>query len=373
MHTRINLILVFSLALALAACSRKSQPPVEQANPQPAPAQPQNPQPAPNPNGHSGEITALSFSRDGRLLVSCSLDNTIRVWDVETGRERQKILPTEGVINTVAVSPDGRRLAYGARDGTVSMRDLRTGAQIYKLGLSGGEVTGVAFSVDGQFLVASGTKPEGDATLSVFRAANGDGVRQITVEWDDAMPLIVTPDGRIISSGTVSDQPSKLGLFIWDLRSGGVRRQFPILADAISPDGRWAAWVDYRSDPKINLFDLAAGKVARTLVPPFPVVLRLEFTRDGRRILATQRDASTLVLWDTASGAEVQKLTGDQSKLTTVAFSADGRRLAAAGYDGYNIKLWDVGTAKLVQTFPREAAETSAGLGHDAVKPASRP
>ena len=374
MRHSIQLALVFSLAIALAACSRKTTPKEASTQPGPAsaPAQPQSPQPPPNPHGHSGEITALSFSRDGRLLVSCSLDNTIRIWDVESGRERQKLLPTEGVINTVAISPDGRRLAYGARDGTVSMRDLRSGAQLYKLGLSGGEVTGLAFTADGQYLVASGTKPQGDATLGIFRAANGDGVRQITVEWDDAMPLIVTPDGRLISSGTVSDEPSKLGLFVWDLRSGRVRHQYPILADAISPDGRWAAWVDYKSGPKINLFDLESGKLARTLAPPFPLVLRLDFTRDGRRILATQRDASTIVLWDTGTGAEVQKLTGDQSKLTTVAFSADGKRVAAAGYDGYNIKVWDVGSAKLVETFPREAAETAAGLNGSS-KPASRP
>ena len=193
------------------------------------------------------------------------------------------------------------------------------------------------------------------------------------MEWDAALPLVVTRDGRLITSGTVTGNNAKRGLYIWDLRSGRVLKSYPILADTISPDGRWAAWSEYENGSKIILFDLDAGKAALTLVPPFPTVMRVAFTPDGRRILATERDGSSMMLWDTANGAMVQKLAGDPSQVTTVAFSSDGKLLAAAGYAGYTIKVWDVGAAKLVQTFPREAAGTSAGTSGDVRLPATAP
>jgi len=61
--------------------------------------------------GHTGEITALRFSGDGRQLASASLDDTVRIWDVEKGKCAQTLLDSPRCIQAVAWTADARVFA----------------------------------------------------------------------------------------------------------------------------------------------------------------------------------------------------------------------------------------------------------------------
>lgn len=83
---------------------------------------------APNPDGTLG-VYGLAFSPNDALLVSASYDNTLRLWDVETGEELVAI-ETDGVgLASVAFSPDGTLIATGDLDGTVQVWGLPAGVQ----------------------------------------------------------------------------------------------------------------------------------------------------------------------------------------------------------------------------------------------------
>jgi WD40 repeat protein len=78
--------------------------------------------------GHSGPVSRVAVSPDGRWAVSASADNTLKVWDLETGRELRTLEGHSGVVFGVAVSPDGRRVASASEDHTLKVWDLETGA-----------------------------------------------------------------------------------------------------------------------------------------------------------------------------------------------------------------------------------------------------
>src|SRR5262245_61416997 len=84
--------------------------------------------------GHSDSIGPVAYSRDGRLVVSGSLDRKIKVWDVATGRLVRTIPARTGVLS-VAFSPDGRRILSGeeSKQDALKLWDARTGQLLRSL------------------------------------------------------------------------------------------------------------------------------------------------------------------------------------------------------------------------------------------------
>ncbi len=69
--------------------------------------------------GGRGRQIELAFSGDREHLLTGGLDETIRVWEVRTGRLVGELTGHDGLVTTLAMSPDGGWLASGGNDGTV--------------------------------------------------------------------------------------------------------------------------------------------------------------------------------------------------------------------------------------------------------------
>ncbi|KIN95619.1 hypothetical protein M404DRAFT_80882, partial [Pisolithus tinctorius Marx 270] len=109
--------------------------------------------------GHTGAVTSVAFSLDGKRIVSGSADRTVRLWGAETGVQIGSHLEghTDAVFS-VAFSPDGKRIviASGSEDKTVGVWDAETGVQIgsHLEGHTDG-ILSVAFSPDGKRIVSA--------------------------------------------------------------------------------------------------------------------------------------------------------------------------------------------------------------------------
>jgi WD40 repeat protein len=74
-----------------------------------------------------------AFSPDGRRVLACSADETIRLWDGESGRLIRRVERHGGHLLSVAFSPEGRRALSGGQDRVVRLWDLDSGALVREL------------------------------------------------------------------------------------------------------------------------------------------------------------------------------------------------------------------------------------------------
>ena len=75
--------------------------------------------------GHTDCVNSAAFSPDGKRIVSASKDNTVRIWDAQTGKPIGA--PLEGHtlgVNSAAFSPDGKRIVSASDDNTVRIWDF---------------------------------------------------------------------------------------------------------------------------------------------------------------------------------------------------------------------------------------------------------
>jgi WD40 repeat protein len=331
---------------------------------------------------HTGEITSISLSPDGRMLAVGGADRTVTVSDV---MHPGALLGHADWTYAFAFSPDGRTLATGGNDKKVVLWDLvrRIPWGPSLAGHSDG-VNALAFSSDGRVL-ASSDAPLGETTNSkrahhiiLWDSARRRQRDKIVVGHGNTFvgSLALSPNGQILAWSTNNWTTEGVGdgtVVLWDAARGtrlttlrGLRGK--VNGVAFSPDGRTLA---IASDD-ITLWDVARRMrlvtVVRGLVGGGRGSLyeggsAVAFSPDGRILAAST--GREVILWDVARRTQLgEPLPGTGQ----AAFSPDGRTLAAAIPTSPNerstVGLWDVGRRIRVATFPSLGAVAFSPDGH---------
>ncbi|UCH96129.1 MAG: hypothetical protein JSV88_04545, partial [Candidatus Aminicenantes bacterium] len=298
--------------------------------------------------GHTRAVNSVAFSPDGKTLASGSYDETVRLWAVSSGKEIQRLEGHTHSVTSVAFSPDGKTLASGSYDGTVRLWAVSSGKEIRRLEGHTIRVISVAFSPDGKTL-ASGSY---DKTVRLWAVSSGKEIQRLEGHMMVVTSVAFSPDGKTLASGSWDST-----LRLWDVSSGKEIQRLEghtsdVTSVAFSPDGKTLAsgsggLLFHSRDNSIRLWAVSNGKEIQRLEGHTMVVTSVAFSPDGKTLASGSRDSSVR-LWAESSGKESQRLEGHTSAVYSVAFSLDGRILAS-GSDDNIVRLWAVSSGKEIQ------------------------
>jgi serine/threonine protein kinase/WD40 repeat protein len=350
---------------------------------------------------HANGVTSCEFSPDSKLLVSSSLDRTVRLWTVPDGRALGAPLPHEQVVEGAAFAPDGRHLATWQRGGVVRIWRLPVADRAVAIP---NEVSGSALlrksrdgrrAIRGKFHNAYDPDSLGCAALAVYDIDSGRTVGTPISLADEVHDAAL--DSRGARGAAVTQGPKGSFFHVWNVATGQAAFAPRPLAEpgisiAFDPDDRLVAAIS--NNGTIKVFDSAVGHIVshvdspahaldraanicfscpgklvahfggdvrvveattgRLLVPPIHAHLESGFTsaftvsNDGRYVAVGASNGSNHVvrIWDLTTGKSAGPGLAHPDAPYVLNFTSDGSRLLSGSRDG-GLRCWDWSTGRL--------------------------
>jgi WD40 repeat protein/tetratricopeptide (TPR) repeat protein/tRNA A-37 threonylcarbamoyl transferase component Bud32 len=312
----------------------------------------------------NGLVSDAAFSPDGRWMATAA-DDGVRIWDVQAAQQGQTafvqaaqqalppLLHSRGA-SSVTFSPEGRRLVTTSGDGMVRLWDLSPADPPPVPLLHEQEVIQAEFSLDGKYLGTICGEEKGPLrTARVWDALTGRPVTPPLSGHADARGVLLSPDGR--RAFTLGPK----NLRAWDAASGRplpdpLPEQAAQQLWGVSADGRYAASGNTPDGnaQAIQVWNLETGQAVTSPLRPGSHIHRAGLTADGRRVLALcgdKADATEFLVWEV--GNDNPRIYPGTYNANQGFLSRDSKRVLVLGNEP---RLWNLETGQLLAAVDKE-------------------
>jgi WD40 repeat protein len=259
----------------------------------------------------------------------------------------------EEFLTSIAVSPDGKRLALG-RYRHVDIVDAASRQVLATTAELPGKANSVMFSGDGASIVAASGISGLYGVATLCRTDDAAVLMQVMGHRDTLYDARLSPDGTLLATCSYDRQ-----IMLWEVATGRLVKTLAghngaVFEVAFSPDGSLLASAS--ADGTVKIWSVASGERLDTLGQAEGEQSAVAISPDGRWIAAGGADRQ-LRMWRLVSRErpEINPLrisrTAHESPIVELAFSPDGSRLVTAS-EGRELMLWD--TAKLTPVYHYE-------------------
>jgi WD40 repeat protein len=324
--------------------------------------------------GHDEGVDSVSISPDGKTLASSGGDNTNKLWNLETGKEIRtwgahdigansvSISPDGKTLvrrhdvgdDSVSISPDGKTLASGSDDNTIKLWNLETGKEIRTWRGHDDGVDSVSISPDGKTLASGG----GDNTIKLWYLEKGQTIRTLRGDAYPVDTVSINANGKILASAIGKR------IRIWNLETGKeiltLKENDRIGKVSISADGKTLARGGKKNT--IEVWNLKTGKAIHTLKGNNLGISEVSISANGKTVASINRDKE-ITLWNVDTGKKLRTIRGNVSSVydgVSMSISADGKILATGvgGNTIGEIEVWNLETGQKIHTLRRRGGSS---------------
>ena len=313
---------------------------------------------------------SVALSSDGKILAA-GFGNRIRLYNV--GRTNAgmtgELKGLRDAAQSLAWSPDGDRVAAGSFRQIIvwDAKSLKTVARLTNN--LAGRVTAMEFTANGKTLVVADGEPSRSGLVHFWNLDSPTPASTFEAHQDTIFALKLSRDGKSLATGG-ADKLVKL----WSLPDHKEKAKFEghtghIMALAFNENDTWLASAG--ADKEIKIWELATRDKIIVLNKQSAGVTGLDWSPDGKRLIAVCEDGSARVFTDfkthqggeNSDGASMRKLGETDQLLYCVAASSDGNAIYAGAYDG-SVFLWE--------SNKKPATLIGTGPEHKVMKPAEK-
>jgi len=296
--------------------------------------------------GDEGKIYTLALSPDGKTLAvggwmatftgtNRTEVGTIRLFDLASGSLTGVLIGHTSVVNGLSFSPDGKKLVSGSGLGDFAaiIWDVERRTELHRLKGHTLNVYATAFTPDGARVVTGAF----DKTLRLWRVSDGSLIAEMKGHTSRVRSLAVNPRDGTIASGDFDGE-----ILLWDGTTGAKLRSFAnqggnVGALKFSPDGtKLLSTCAYKGcENTQRIWDVATGRQLWALRGHDNNVMAGAISPDGHYAATAGGNNEAIRIWDLETGNAVKGadgkpliLSGTGSPGWSVAFSADGSKLA---------------------------------------------
>jgi WD40 repeat protein len=281
---------------------------------------------------HQDLVSSVVLSADQTKVVTGSWDNTIRVWNAQTGKLEQSLAGHERLVNSIAISDDGTNLVSASDDKTLKVWNLQTGELIQTLKGHDDVVNSVALTPDGKTAISASD----DETIRIWNLETGKSELTLTGHEDWINSVVVSKDGKTIVSGS-SDETVR----VWDLQSGTLEctlkdHQDVVNTVAISPDGQTI--VSGSDDETVKVWNWQTFELKHTFEVAAGWVNTVDISADGTKVISGSDDG-VIRMWSLATYEPLAVLEGHEEMVSSVDLNLNGSTIVSVS-DDQTMKIW---------------------------------
>ncbi|KAM9964460.1 hypothetical protein ACTFIW_004224 [Dictyostelium discoideum] len=269
-----------------------------------------------NCNGHKKNVKCVEFIGNGLTLASGSSDNTIKLWNTETGTCINTLTGNTSRIWDLSSSSNGNLLASSAGDGIIKIWDV---------------------SQNKSSISSSSSSSSSSITSSITSGINSISINSGINNINNNLNNLNNNNNNNNKSNVINNNCL---LSLKAHEGDAYTVQFHPGQNHIATGGY---------DKSIHLYDVRTGQLVKSFSGHTGSISKVIFNPHGNLIISGSKD-STIKFWDIVSGVCIKTLSSHLGEVTSIATNSSGSYLLSASKDNSN-RLWDIRNARPIKRF----------------------